>query len=154
VNFKISSNLFYKVINVYFIVQTVRKKILLIDDEAIIREVVQSCLEDLARWDVITASSGKEGLIKLIEEKPNAIILDVMMPGMDGLTFLQQLRDNPENLSIPVFLLTVKSELIQPQIIAALGLAGALSKPFDPYELVQKIAIACNWNVEDKNKVK
>ena len=130
------------------------KKILLIDDEAIIREVVQSCLEDLARWDVITASSGKEGLTKVIEEKPDAIILDVMMPGMDGLTFLQRLRENPENLSIPVFLLTAKSELTQPQKIAALGLAGALAKPFDPYELIEQIATAFDWDMEDKSKVK
>ena len=129
-------------------VKTVSKRVLIIDDEPIIREVVQNCLEDLAGWNVLTANSGNEGLTKVVEEKPDAIILDVMMPGMDGLTFLQRLRANPETQYVPVFLLTAKAEFTDPRRICSLGLAGALAKPFDPYELIEKIATAFGWTWE------
>jgi CheY-like chemotaxis protein len=121
------------------------KKILVIDDEALIREVVQNCLEDLAGWNVVTAQSASEGLTQAIAEQPDAILLDVMMPGIDGLTFLQLLRANPLIESIPVFLLTAKSEFTDPKWVWGLGLAGALAKPFDPYELIEAICTAFNW---------
>lgn len=123
------------------------KKLLVIDDEAIIREVVQYCLEDLAGWDVVTAESASEGLFQVTAENPDAIILDVSMPGTDGLTFLQLLRANPQTQSIPVFLLTARSEFTDPRWIFSLGLAGALAKPFDPYELVEAIATAFGWTI-------
>ena len=121
------------------------KKVLVIDDQPVIREVVQICLEDLAHWNVTTAKSGLEGLIKVSQQKPDGIILDVMMPSMDGFSILRQLKTNPETKSIPVFFLTAESELTEPQNIVALGLAGALIKPFEPYELVEAIAKAFGW---------
>ncbi|WP_155750860.1 response regulator [Scytonema sp. UIC 10036] len=121
------------------------EKILIVDDEEIIRLVVQSCLEDLAGWNVITAQSGQEALSKVMEEKPDAILLDVMMPGMTGLEFLRLLRENPKNQYIPVILLTAKSEYTTPQKIIDFGLAGAISKPFDAYELVENISNFLNW---------
>lgn len=125
----------------------ISKRVLIIDDDAMIREVVKSCLEDLAGWYVPTASSGAEGLLKVIEEKPDAIVLDMMMPGMDGLTFLQRLRANSETQSIPVILLTAKVEFTDPQRISTLGLAGAISTPFDPYTVVEQIATFLGWTV-------
>lgn len=122
------------------------KKVLIIDDEPLIREIVQSCLEDLAHWKVTTAKSGLEGLAKVTQEKPDGIILDVKMPGMDGLSVLQQLKKNKETQSIPVFLLTGELEFTEPQKIFALGLAGALGKPFKAYELVEAIAKAFGWS--------
>jgi CheY-like chemotaxis protein len=121
------------------------KKVLVIDDEPIVREIVQYCLEDLAGWNVVTAQSAWEGLSQVTAEKPDAIILDVMMPRVDGLTFLEQLRANPQTQSIPVFLLTAKAEFTDPRRVCALGLAGALAKPFDPYELIEAIATAFGW---------
>lgn len=121
------------------------KKILVVDDEAIIREVVQSCLEDLAHWEVVTASSGLEALIKVMREKPDAILLDMMMPGINGLSLLQHLRVNPITQTIPIFLLTASSEFVNPHKFCSLGVAGALAKPFDPYELIAEIKKAFNW---------
>lgn len=123
------------------------KKVLVIDDEAVIREIVQYCLEDLAGWNVVTAESASEGFSQIIAEKPDAIILDLSMPGTDGLTFLQQLRANPQTQLTPVFLLTARAEFTNPRWILNLGLAGALAKPFDPYELVQAIATAFGWKI-------
>ena len=108
------------------------KKVLVIDDDEMIQEVVKNCLEDLAGWDVVMANSGWEGLTKVVEEKPDAIVLDMMMPGMDGLTFLQQLRADSETQAIPVVLLTAKLEFTDPQRVAKLGVIGAISKPFYP----------------------
>lgn len=124
------------------------KKILVVDDEEVIREIVQSCLEDLGGWNVITAQSGQEALGKVMEEKPDAIILDVMMPGMNGLKFLQLLRENPENQSIPIILLTAKLEFTNLQQIINLDLAGVIPKPFDPYELVEKIATFLDFEIQ------
>lgn len=123
-------------------IRTNSKRILAIDDEAIILEIVQSCLEDLAGWDVFTARSGEEGLRKAIEEKPDAIVLDMMMPEMDGLGFLRQLRSDSRTQSIPVILLTVKAEFTDQRWKSILNLAAVLTKPFDPYQLVKQISTA------------
>lgn len=123
-------------------IPTSSKRILAIDDEEIIREIVQSCLEDLAGWDVIAVKSGQEGLIKAVEEKPDLIVLDIMMPGMDGLGFLRQLRSNSETQSIPVVLLTVKEEFTDQRWRSVLNLAAVLTKPFDPFQLVEQISTA------------
>jgi CheY-like chemotaxis protein len=71
----------------------------------------------------------------------------MMMPGMDGLTFLERLRANCETQSIPVILLTAKVEFTDSQRISTLGLAGAISKPFDPYTVVEQIATFLGWMV-------
>ena len=64
------------------------KQILIVDDEEHLRELVQACLEDLAGWETLVAGSGKECLQILQTEKPNAILLDVSMPGMDGIAVI------------------------------------------------------------------
>lgn len=124
------------------------KHVLVIDDETDVQEVVRGCLEDIAGWSVVTASSGFEGLERLAEERPNAILLDVMMPGMDGLTFLQHLQANPEYRSIPVILLTAKIGLTESHQFAELGVAGAISKPFNPILLADQMATYLSWDVE------
>jgi CheY-like chemotaxis protein len=123
------------------------KQVLIVDDEDIIREVVQSCLEDFAGWETLTASSGWEGLVKAIEDLPDAIVLDVMMPGMDGMKFLERLKAHPDLRSIPVVLLTAKLELIDSQQLSSLGIAGAIAKPFDPLVLSEQIASALGWSI-------
>ena len=87
------------------------KRILIIDDEADIREATQMCLEITGEWEVVLASSGPEGLLKAAKEKPDAILLDIMMPGMDGLTTMQRLRENSDTAAIPIILLTAKSSI-------------------------------------------
>ena len=124
------------------------KRVLIIDDEADVRAVVQGCLEELAGWDVVTATSGQEGLAKAIAEQPDGIVLDVMMPGMDGFAFLRELRKRPEGRSIPVVLLTAKINPTDPQVIFELNIKGIISKPFDPFTLTDQIAYYLGWEVE------
>lgn len=126
--------------------RSVSRRVLVIDDEADVRAVVQGCLEDVAGWEVITARSGSEGLTKVATEKLDAIILDVMMPDIDGLTFLKQLKSNPDTGAIPVVLLTAKVSLTDPTIQAELGVLGAIAKPFNPISLSQQIARFLGWD--------
>jgi CheY-like chemotaxis protein len=118
------------------------KRILIIDDDADIREATQICLEITGEWDVLTASSGSEGLIMAAAEKPDAILLDIMMPGMDGLTTFQNLQDNPETQHIPIILLTAKAQSDQQRQFIRLKVAAVITKPYDPFNLSDQVAEA------------
>jgi CheY-like chemotaxis protein len=87
------------------------KRVLVIDDEDDIREVAQASLEIMAGLDVIVACSSQEGLKKAEVEQPDAILLDVMLPDMDGLTVFKHLQANPATRHIPVILLTAKVQM-------------------------------------------
>jgi CheY-like chemotaxis protein len=123
----------------------VSRRILIIDDEADIREVVALSLETVADWEVETASSGAQGLARAIEHQPDAILLDVMMPGMDGPTTFRELRNNPATARIPVLLLTAKVQSTDQKRFADLGVEAVLFKPFDPLTLSEQIAAALGW---------
>lgn len=122
------------------------KRILVVDDEASIREVVTLCLQRLGGWDVLTAASGREALQQVKAEPLDAIVLDVMMPDMDGFTFLKYLRADPETPPIPIVLLTANSYLPDSQFFPQLGIVLTISKPFKPLELVQQIAQGMGWS--------
>jgi CheY-like chemotaxis protein len=124
------------------------KRVLIIDDEADVRAIVRGCLEDIAGWEVITAESGKEGLVKVITDIPDAIILDVMMPGMDGLAFLSILRNYAEETTLPVVLLTAKINMAELNELSDLNIKGVIAKPFDPFFLVEQCANLLGWTVE------
>lgn len=124
-----------------------RRSILLIDDEASIQELVQACLSDLAGWTVITVSSAQEGLKRLAIERPDVILLDMLMPGMDGTTFMHTLHANPSTRSIPVILLSVQARYFTPQKLRRLGVIDAIAKPFNPVTLPETIAKALGWNL-------
>ncbi len=121
------------------------RRILIIDDEADIREVVALSLETVADWEVVTASSGAQGLTSAIEHQPDAILLDVMMPGMDGPTTFRELRNNPATARIPVLLLTAKVQSTDQKRFADLGVEAVLFKPFDPLTLSEQIVAALGW---------
>lgn len=121
-------------------------KVLIIDDEDDIREVAALSLESVAGWDVVTASSGAQGLARAIEHQPDAILLDVMMPGMDGPTTFRELRGNPATAKIPVLLLTAKVQSSDQRRFADLGVEAVLFKPFDPLTLSDQIADVLGWN--------
>lgn len=121
------------------------KRILVVDDEESVRLVVQSCLEDLAGWEVLAAASGSAGLEMAIDQRPDAIILDVMMPGMDGLMFLKKLQADPKLQDIPTILLTAKVELTAPDRYLAHGAVGALAKPFNPIALIEQVRVFLGW---------
>lgn len=121
------------------------KRILIIDDEADIREVAQVSLEMVGGWEVLTARSGGEGLSVARQERPDAILLDVMMPDMDGPTTYKKLQEDPESRGIPVVLLTAKALQPQQGPLADLGVAAVIAKPFDPMALPKQLADALGW---------
>ena len=120
-------------------------RILIIDDEDDIREVAALSLETVAGWEVETASSGSLGLARALEYQPDAVLLDVMMPGMDGPTTFRELRKNPITAHIPVVLLTAKVQSNDQRRFADLGVEAILFKPFDPLTLATQIAAALGW---------
>jgi CheY-like chemotaxis protein len=121
--------------------------ILIIDDEDDIREVAALALETTAGWETITASSGPDGIRAAADPKrrPSAILMDVMMPGMDGPTAFRELQQNPAIAEIPVLLLTAKVQGVDQRRFAGLGVAGVLFKPFDPLTLAAQISAALGW---------
>ncbi len=121
------------------------KRILIIDDEDDIREVAQVSLEAVRGWQVLTARSGREGLARAGAERPDAILLDVMMPDMDGPATLQELRVNPATQSIPVIFLTAKVQPADRRRFGSLGVQAVISKPFDPLRLAEQITMALGW---------
>lgn len=121
------------------------KRILVVDDEASVREIVTVCLQRLGGWDVVAVASGREALKQAIAAEPDAIVLDLLMPEMDGLTFLQRLRSDPVTESIPVVLLTANSYPPNAQLLSQLGVVLVVSKPFFPKDLIQQITEAMAW---------
>ena len=119
------------------------KLVLLVDNEANVREVVQACLQDLGGWDVQSVASAQEGLDTAVAVQPDAIVLDISMPGIDS--FLQKLRANPVTQLIPVVLLTAKARWFTPHQLQSFGVAGAIAKPFNPASLTNEIAKALGW---------
>ena len=122
------------------------KRILVIDDEDDIREVAQLCLETVGNWEVLTACSGSKGLALASAEQPDAILLDAMMPEMDGLATFQKLQANTVTAHIPVILLTAKVQSADRQRFAELGLTAMIAKPFNPLNLVSLVADALGWS--------
>lgn len=123
------------------------RRILIIDDEDDIREVAALSLEATAGWEIVAASSGAEGIQAASDpaRRPDAILMDVMMPGMDGPTTFRQMQQNPEISGIPVLLLTAKVQGVDQRRFADLGVAGVLFKPFDPLTLAQQISMTLGW---------
>lgn len=122
-----------------------QRVVLLIEDDDPIREVIGNCFEDIAGWQVIAVSSGQEGLHVVESKKLDAIILDVMMPRMDGITFLRQLRAQPTMQTISVVLITANSSSVDPVDAALLGVKGVIAKPFDPMLLTEQVAQLLGW---------
>lgn len=122
------------------------KHILIVDDEYDIRAVAQLTLKAVGGWDVSLAASGIEGLTKAADEQPDVILLDVMMPDMDGIETFQALQANPVTKSIPVILMTAKVQASEQRQFAELGVAGIIPKPFKAMKLPGQIAKTLGWN--------
>jgi CheY-like chemotaxis protein len=122
------------------------KHILVIDDEKNLRMVIQMCLELVRGWRVTLAASGQEGLQKVEVERPDAILLDVMMPAMDGIVFVQKLRENPKLQSIPVVLVTAEAQFIKPMPYKHMGIWGLIDKPFEALKLADQVADILGWD--------
>jgi CheY-like chemotaxis protein len=122
------------------------KTILVIDDDDDIREIAQLTLEMGASWHVLTASCGAAGVEAAKASQPDAILLDVMMPGMDGPATLDLLRLDERTREIPVVFLTAKTRPGERGRLLDLGVAGVLAKPFDPMTLPTNIASLLGWS--------
>jgi CheY-like chemotaxis protein len=110
-------------------------KVLIIDDDADIRSIVRLSLSHLGGMEVVEAATGAEGVRKAQDEKPDVILLDMMMPAMDGSATLAALRAQPATAATPVIFLTAKAMRAEIDRLRALGAAGVLIKPFDPRTL-------------------
>ena len=114
-------------------------KVLIIDDESDIRRIARLGLERVGKMQVVDAASGAEGIEKARAEKPDAVLLDVMMPGQDGPATLQSLRADPLTASIPVIFLTAKALASEVERLRSLGAMGVLTKPFDAMALASQV---------------
>jgi DNA-binding response OmpR family regulator len=116
-------------------------KILIVDDEADLISTVQ-CHIKWYGYDVITATNGKEGLEKAVNEKPDLVLLDISMPVMNGHEMLERLRKHPDLKDIPVIMLTALCEAEDIAKVSSYDIADYVTKPFDFTELMGKIATA------------
>lgn len=115
------------------------KRILSIEDEEAIQELITIFLEEMAGWEVLPASNGKDGFDRAKAEKPDAILLDVMMPDIDGIEIFRWLQADPETQNIPVLFVTSKLRLKDPKNQLDLSKAKIISKPFDFENLANQI---------------
>jgi CheY-like chemotaxis protein len=115
------------------------KRILLIDDEDDIREVAQLAFETAGDFEVDSAHGGRAGVAKAHAVKPDVILLDVMMPELDGPHTLAMLRESSDTQDIPVIFLTAKVQTADKRNLLALGARGIIAKPFDPLLLPEQV---------------
>jgi len=123
------------------------KCILVIDDDAQIRAVASASLSLVGKWEVLTASSGPEGVATAIAHRPDAILLDVMMPGMDGPSVLRELHASATTTDIPVIMLTATVGAHGGPPVFDLPVASVIPKPFDIMGLATQVAAALGWDL-------
>jgi CheY-like chemotaxis protein len=114
-------------------------KVLVVEDDRSIQMVLELVLTRMAKCEVVTASEGNQGLAAIKQHKPDVILLDLMLPGMDGFEICKRSKEDPETKHIPIIFLTAQP---QPAAIAkamSLGAAAYLIKPFDPAKIVSQI---------------
>ena len=114
------------------------KCIIVVDDDKEIREIVTFVL-NFHGFEVVAASNGQQLQHVLLEHLPDLIILDVMMPGEDGYHIFHALRNDPRTRSVPVIIMTAHTEDIYERISVDLGAAQHMTKPFHPFELVERV---------------
>ena len=126
------------------------QRILLIEDERDIQEVAQLALESIGGYTVEVCGSGAEALEKVVAFAPDLILLDVMMPDMDGPATLKALRDLPETAATPVIFMTAKSQAREIRRFEKLSGLDVITKPFDPMTLSDQVAaIREDWTGDD-----
>ncbi|MFZ4677548.1 MAG: response regulator [Nodosilinea sp.] len=121
------------------------RRILLIDDEVDIHRITQVGLMMEAGWELLTAQSGEEGIDMAASEQPDAILLDVMMPGRDGVATLKLLQESSQTQTIPVIFMTAKAQSADRRQLYKLGAQGVITKPFDPMTLASQISGFLGW---------
>lgn len=123
------------------------KRILFIDDEDDIKTLAEFCLESEAGWSMVGASGGIEGIAIAENEQPDAILLDAMMPEIDGLQTLEKLRLNPKTKHIPTIFITAKAQASDRLRFYNAGAKGVINKPFDSLTLASQISGFLGWEI-------
>ena len=115
------------------------ERILCVEDEPDIQEVTRLALEMVGGYHVMICGSGQEALDKTADFSPDLILLDVMMPEMDGPTTLRHLRSDPATSNIPVVFLTAKVQPAEIEHFRSLGAVDVIAKPYDPLNLAARL---------------
>jgi CheY-like chemotaxis protein len=122
------------------------RRVLVVDDEEAIREIAAVSMRAVGGHDVLTAASGAEALQLAVAESPEVILLDVMMPELDGPTTALRLQDDERSRGIPVILLTAKVHARDTARLGRVkGVRGIIAKPFDPMTLPLQVAEILGW---------
>jgi len=124
------------------------RKVLVVDDDDMIREVAKIALESVAGWQVSTARNGEEARRVACQQRLDLVLLDVMMPSLDGPSTAALLRLDPTTRELPVIFLTAKTPLATDQLGRLPNLLGVINKPFDPMSLADEINRIAGWNSE------
>lgn len=112
--------------------------VLVVDDDAKIRLIIEMAITGLTDWQVISAESGEEALLCLDKAQPDLVLLDIMMPGIDGTMVCEEIKKRFES-AVPVIFLTAKVQTHEVYKLKSLGALGVIVKPFDPMTLVDQI---------------
>lgn len=114
------------------------KKVLIVDDELFVRQLVKVKLE-LCGLKVIEGMNGEEAIDKAVQEQPDLILLDVMMPKMNGFETCRRLKDHPATAHIPIVMLTARGEQMDKEKGGLLGVIEYMTKPFSPQKLAERV---------------
>ena len=122
-----------------------KRRILVVDDDDAARQAAVHSLQAMTGWDVMEAYCGAQAIENAKQQQPDAILLDVMMPAMDGPAMLGKLRATRATSHIPIVLLTAKVQALHDGSLSHLPVEAILPKPFDPLSLASQVAAALGW---------
>lgn len=121
-------------------------RVLVVDDSSLIRECATLALGTLAGWEVSVACSGEAGLQRAAIERPGVVLLDMVMPGLDGAAVAERLARDPVTRGIPIVMLTAADSAEDRERIARLPVAGVIPKPFELAALAGQVAAIVGWD--------
>lgn len=126
-----------------------KNRIVYVEDDDDIREVGLLALEHVGQFDVLACASGEEAVDKAVDFKPDLVLLDVMMPGMDGIETFERLRQKPELSAIPIVFMTAKVHNDEVARYREMGANGVIPKPFEPMTLCDEIRLIMDRHYHD-----
>lgn len=122
------------------------RRLLVVDDEPDVRAVVRLSLEHVGGWQVVDVDGGLAGVDAARRDAPDAVVLDVMMPGTDGPAVYRMLQSDARTADIPVVMLTARVDRADREAWLAMGVRGVLAKPFDPLQLPAQLREVLGWS--------
>lgn len=121
------------------------RTILVVDDDPDIRTIANLSLRNIGKFQLALVASGAEAVKAVAERRPDVVLLDVMMPELDGPSTLLRLRELPDGASLPVIFMTANSEPAECERLVSLGAVGVISKPFNPMRLPDQLRKLMQW---------